>query len=322
MFDDFKKVVLNSYTERKAKNMLSDNLINPTRVKLKNECLDILRKRYDKKDDQTIKAFFDPYNEFSSHEQSIAKFDLDGFQALITFFKRNINIRKEENIKLLAWLIDFEPRPYVYDGDYTIQQKPETILENNESNDENRIDKVSVVSIDELEIINEPNPLPWKKIGLIVAGIIIALTIGIANYNRISNSEYTELAEKINDPESLKSKKTLASHPEKTIEPKALSQNDKQCMYWASDHYQVVACNQKINGAIKIALNQEKIDRLRKITDLDTVGKKDIGRVWYIKIKPDSVEFYTDSGSYPLDSRKILKPMTNYMLNKYILSKR
>lgn len=95
----------------------------------------------------------------------------------------------------------------------------------------------------------------------------------------------------------------------------------KQCMYWQGDHYEVVGCKVKIDHATVIALDEQKLKRLKRITRLDTIGEKDLGKVWYVKIKVDSAEFYTDSGDYPLNTQKRLLPMTPYILNKYILRK-
>lgn len=97
--------------------------------------------------------------------------------------------------------------------------------------------------------------------------------------------------------------------------------DSKQCMYWQGDHYEVVGCKIKIDHASVIALDEQKVNRLKRITRIDTLGEKDLGKVWYVKIRVDSAEFYTDSGAYPLDARKRLLPITPYILNKYILKK-
>ncbi|WP_379085127.1 hypothetical protein [Pedobacter sp. UC225_65] len=58
MFEDYKNAVLNFYQEKKAMGLLSETFENPTQAKLRKECLLILKNRYLKKDDETIKAFF------------------------------------------------------------------------------------------------------------------------------------------------------------------------------------------------------------------------------------------------------------------------
>ena len=94
-----------------------------------------------------------------------------------------------------------------------------------------------------------------------------------------------------------------------------------QCMYWTGDQYQSVGCSVKVDHATVIALDKQKLVGLKRINRLDTITEKDLGKVWYVKIKQDSAEFYTDSGTYPLNTKKRLMPMTPYILNKYILHK-
>lgn len=101
----------------------------------------------------------------------------------------------------------------------------------------------------------------------------------------------------------------------------AFLKNTDQCMYWTGHQYQSVGCDVKVDHATVIALDQHKVDRLKRITRLDTIAEKDLGKVWYVKIKQDSAEFYTDSGNYPLNNKKVLMPMTKYILDKYILHK-
>ncbi len=94
---------------------------------------------------------------------------------------------------------------------------------------------------------------------------------------------------------------------------------NQQCMYWTGNRYQAVGCSVKMDQASIIALDEEKLTNLKRITRLDTIGGKDLGRVWYVKIKQDSAEFYTSAGEYPLNPKKRLLPMTQYILDKYIL---
>ncbi len=290
MFEDFKKAVLNSYTEKKISNQLSDNLLNPTKAQLRKECLLILKNRYLKKDDETIKAFFDPTGKFDNHELSISKFDLEDFKALQKFLLGQPGIRKEENIKLLAWLIDFEPRPYTFGGKYNTPEKKEYVSENEEPINE--------------PILNLPTTtgVPWGKIGVITFLSILLVLLSIKIFSSLK-----DIGDKI----------LVNKQEEKVPRTAPLTSGSKHCMYWADDHYESIACSQKIKGSTIIALDKQKLNQLKRITRPDTLSKKDLAKTWYVKINKDSIEFYTDSGSYPLDSKKRLKPLTIHMLNKY-----
>lgn len=112
MFDNFKKAVLADYEKKKESGDISENLLIPSRSKLRAECFIALDKHYKSEDDEILKQFFDPFNKYDSHKLSIQKFDGDGFKSIIDFFAGNVAVRKEENVKLLAWLINYEHRPY------------------------------------------------------------------------------------------------------------------------------------------------------------------------------------------------------------------
>ncbi|MEJ5993316.1 hypothetical protein WG904_02710 [Pedobacter sp. Du54] len=309
MFDDFKKAVLNSYAEKKVKNILSDNLINPTRVKLKNECLDILRNRHLKKDDQTIKAFFDPHNKFITHQESIDKFDLDGFQALITFFKRNINIRKEENIKLLAWLIDFEPRPYEFNKKYNIPEKKESVSKNEKPIDEPILNLLIASAVS------------WKKIGLTSLLLILAVVLGLTKYSSVDDETGTPSTKDTFQTTNPSPTLSAPNGKNKSNKTNSLSTEKKQCMYWADDHYEPISCDKLLGDTAKVAIDLQKVAHFKKITQPDTLTRNSLGKVWYVKIG-GTIEYYTSDGFHPIHTDRKLKKLTDHMLNKYIPSKR
>ncbi len=98
--------------------------------------------------------------------------------------------------------------------------------------------------------------------------------------------------------------------------------HNRQCMYWAGDRYVPVACKDTSIRADKIALDEHVVATFRRITRPDTLKKKFIRKVWYVKIDDDSLEYYTAPGFYPLDNHKMLKPLTEYIFDKYVLDKR
>ncbi|WAC39361.1 hypothetical protein [Pedobacter sp. SL55] len=95
-----------------------------------------------------------------------------------------------------------------------------------------------------------------------------------------------------------------------------------KCMYWDGSAYQQKDCNQAAEEELKaVRLDDSKLKRFKRITRPDTINYKDIGRVWYMKI--DTVpDFFTDSGMHPVDEEKQLKPITKYIIDKYILKKK
>lgn len=93
----------------------------------------------------------------------------------------------------------------------------------------------------------------------------------------------------------------------------------RQCMYWAGDHYEISSCNIKLGDTVLSAFDEQKA-RLKKITRPDTISYKAIGRVWYVKIDK-GIEYYTAGGFHPVEYKRKLKPITNFMIDKYITRK-
>jgi hypothetical protein len=96
---------------------------------------------------------------------------------------------------------------------------------------------------------------------------------------------------------------------------------EKQCMQWQKDHFEVVHCKNEINSLYKttpIIPMDEKTKNLQKLRVSDTttffVGNKPV--VWYCKVE-GVPEYFNGPGFHPITG-KALKPITKYMINKYV----
>ena len=89
------------------------------------------------------------------------------------------------------------------------------------------------------------------------------------------------------------------------------------CMYWTGYRYETVACNKKMEGIIVIARDNDKLQHFEKITCPDTITLKALGHVWYSKIN-NKPEFFTADGYHPVQIQYHLKPLTKYMIEKYV----
>jgi hypothetical protein len=330
MPENYQDLVFASFKEKQGKGELYPTLLKPTTAKLKKECLRIYDKRYTVQDGDILSMFFDVDKIGTDFRQIISKADPDDFRPLLNHLKEKTGKTDDKNSELLAWLIDFQPRPSTvyYRGFYEPNTGDGHVVEEVDNNtatsctltlDDNEVntqenekltDEVKVEDIihAEIEVIakdenqgtkDEPVTLPQPFVGApvdivepkvkskfrnaIVLSVVIALAGG-GSYAFLDNI-------------------------------------NAQCMYWTGDQYQSVGCSIKVDHATVIALDKEKLVGLKKINRLDTITEKDLGKVWYVKIKQDSAEFYTDSGTYPLNDKKRLMPMTPYILNKYILHK-
>lgn len=326
MFEEFKNAVVNLYTELKEKNQLSENLCKPTRASLKRECLDILKNRYHKKDDETLKAFFDPKNKFASHEESIEKFDPDGFKALLIFFSKKVNIRKEKNIKILAWLINFEPRPYVFGEDYKsenviVQEVTKEDLPKDVLTKPKQDDKETSTTISTIEAKNARRR--WELVALIILFLTLITSV-LYNFEFTDKTNKQEIANEASyEAERKKIPIKFVSNANQSPSQKRVPSTIavKNCMVWQDDHYEAVNCDEETNGSVKFVLNSQQVAHFKKINQPDTLTRNALGKTWYVKIN-GLPEYYTADGFHPIYTEKKLKKLTDYMLKKYILNKR
>ncbi|KQB99944.1 hypothetical protein [Pedobacter sp. Hv1] len=278
MIEEYQEEILVAY--KKLKPNLSHDLQNPTPANLRDEAVKLYEERQDGRE---ILLKFSEGNYKGSENVGIGKLDIDKFRPVNHFLIDKTSNPNRRVVELVAWLINFEPRPF--------DTWKETKVGGSNSGGGIVISPLPpqppqpVPSPSFLEKIiqwleREPNA---KKKKFIVALVPVTL-IALASY-------------------------TFFEHI------------STQCMYWTGNEYQSVGCSVKVDHATVIALDRQKLVGLKKINRLDTITEKDLGRVWYVKIKQDSAEFYTDSGNYPLNNKKVLMPMTKYILDKYILHK-
>lgn len=87
----------------------------------------------------------------------------------------------------------------------------------------------------------------------------------------------------------------------------------KNCMIWVEDHYERIRCSGLEN---EVKLNEEVLLGMKKIIN-PLQCKRDM---WYDKTD-NKVTFFTYHGKHP-ENGKILRPVTEYICEKYILEKR
>lgn len=307
MFDDYKEVVLLDYKKKRKANAISPNLSLPTPAKLKAECLIVYKERKLSKDENILRSFFGSKDNATDYSQRILKFDIDKFRPLINFLKGRTNETEQKNIQLLAWLIDFEPRPYIYGETYEVGIEEELGTESfiNSKHTESRGSVTLQVNQDaspfsgvENQNIDESKIIPQRSRPLIIK---IASWKTRLSQSRVRSAVISFIAV------------VVASSGAYLL----LSTKNQQCMYWTGDHYQAIACDQKIGDTSIIALDSTKIAHLKKITRQDTLTQNSMGKVWYSKID-GKLEFYTSTGFHPVHNERRLRPITPYILDKYI----
>lgn len=285
MFSDYKAQVVNFYKKKRDERCLPLNLINPTSAKLKNECLLVFQARGIKRDIGILRQFFGHKNDENGYLKAIKTIDTDKFKPLANFLKEQTQDTEDKNIELLAWLLDFNPRPF----QFSLDQSNYNLVEIKS------LKKDLEYKSETIKILGDEKRLPakiWdqnKSLKLILTLFIVISFFILFNIYMRSNSFLGVFEDK------------------------------NQCMYWSNNQYVSIHCNEKMPQTQIIALDQSKIKYFKKITRPDTLTIADINRVWYSKINK-VVELYTSPGKHPLHTEKQLKPLSKYMFNKYVIT--
>ena len=273
MLEKYQEEVLTAYKKLKYEDGPFHNLKNPTPANLRDEALMLYEQRSEGSEILRLFCKQGPARE------GIGQLDIDKFRPVSHFLIDKTNRPNSRVVELVAWLIDFEPRPF----DTWEQKLKDGNTKKKSGQGGGGTQTFPPTSFLErlIQWLERGPNSNKKKFTLALIPVILAAVGAYTFFEYIST----------------------------------------QCMYWTGDQYQSVGCSVKVDHATVIALDKQKLVGLKKINRLDTITEKDLGKVWYVKIKQDSAEFYTDSGTYPLDTKKRLMPMTPYILNKYILHK-
>ncbi|WP_293784449.1 hypothetical protein [uncultured Pedobacter sp.] len=287
MPEDYQDIVLAAYKKMRDNGKLHAILPRETTTKLRSACLNVYANRYDPKDADVLAMYFDVDKIGVDFHKKIIASEPDDYRALWKHIKGETETTDERNSNLLAWLIDLEPRPR---SSYYYSSTEKTI-------------KIGGVPIDELfpsptppdKDTTKPDPrqprgqvyVPKFSQPYITIFCIILLFVGTTSF------AVWERRTKIRMPEP-----------------------DEKYMYWDEDHYEPIKDGKQNVGAPIIPLNEKTLRQQQKITLPDTLTSYSIGKVWYKGHGKDH-EFFTDSGAYPKDLQRVLKPLTSNILTKY-----
>lgn len=323
---DYIKLVTEAYKKKRANNELSPLLAQSTPANIRRECANVYQERYQKKDEPALRAFFGPAEQGRKFLAVIQEFNTDKFKPLDSYLKaageKSINDR---NLELLAWLINFQHRPFTFGMEVilsdwerfsieisesgageikTIQEFPNITKEQEEKVAETEQEEKSLAKQPEVEmqvIKKEPDKLylennsggPSKN--KFRNGIIIFLSL-VISFGGI----YIGQQKKSGETE--------------------FGNMNTGCMYWTNDHYEKLPCNEDGKGRLILPMNEEKMKRFKKITNTDTITEKSIGLIYYIKNEGE-IEYFTGGGNHPIYVTRPLKVLSSYMFDKYLRKK-
>jgi hypothetical protein len=322
LFPDYQQLVMRAYERKKVNNTLPHGLMHLTPAKLKDECVKRCTKDVNRRDEKVIRDFCGDLNEARSCHAIMQRCDTDKFRPLVNYLRKRSESTDEKNIELLAWLIDFAGRPW---------EMGKTVSGDEDINEDQALNDASQAAEDQVKasdsLAKPPATGNEKPAGnpIIPENPIIQALIG---GSKGKESAGVKTAETSNQEKSrAKSTKRLAAAVMLSLvlgtggmwwwKDKNQTPHSGYCMYWQEDHYEPIACNQKISNARVIALDTMRLKNLRKITRPDTITYRAIGKVWYSKIN-DKIEYYTSGGEHPVIFSRQLKPITVYIIDKYI----
>jgi hypothetical protein len=283
MPEDYQDIVLAAYKKMRDNGELHVILQKETTTRLRKACLKVYENRYDPKDADILATFFEVDRMGCDFHEILNRSEPDDYRPLWNHITGETGTTEERNSDLLAWLIDFEPRPrssYYLRQDKTIKigGKPISI-------------PLALPTRTPPIPPGPPKPfyIPRFPPYYITITCVLLLFIGTASFFAWENS---------------------------TASVRSPNKGEKS-MYWDGDHYEPVKNGEQQPGVTIIPLNLKTLKQQRKITLPDTLTSYSLGKVWYKGFMKDH-EFFTDSGAYPLDTQRVLKPLSSTILTKYI----
>jgi hypothetical protein len=142
MFEVYRKKVFDTYIEKRNAGELSIKLLRSTPGNLRDECLIALNTRYKKTDENVLITFLEQKSDAEGYSKIIRNFETSKFKPLDNYLKGITSFTDDKNIELLAWLIDFEPRPYKYRDIYS---KVDTDVTGRSTGSEGDISRIAIL---------------------------------------------------------------------------------------------------------------------------------------------------------------------------------
>ncbi|MFD2890872.1 hypothetical protein ACFS5J_02470 [Flavobacterium chuncheonense] len=259
-------------------------LVKPSPAQLRNYCEILYQTGLNAADLKTFKSFF----QIPQGEDDVLKFikniDIDKFRPVKNYLEGSIKIPSLHVVEMTAILIKFKQRPY---SNFKSILTDKEIISNIETVNEEEPEEVTELNVNEISA-RKSN---YKKLGLISLVGVLVLFFGIYGFNRYRDS-YTKV----------------------------------NCMQWTKDHYEIVDCDKTSQHGFviqnSIELYNSDLFKLKKVNvnGKTVFFKNDKAVIYYSKLNDSVIECYNLPGFHPITG-KPLRPITNYMIKKYIKNK-
>lgn len=318
MFSTYKQVILQTYLRKKAAGPLSFRLLEPTPASIKEELIQYLNERFDLRDKQTLELFFGHQENAAAYAKAVKRIEIDKFRPVIKFLKGQTDNPDDKQVHLAALLIDFKERPYEFGKEYSMGEEKDPVTEDKEvpvaepikSNQETGNGE----NIESKEVDTEPEETAGKN------PVKEAEEMGENEDVEVKRSFFSET---INKKKSVFTLLLVLLFGSLGFVVNRLTDGNitgKQCMYWKGDHYEAIECDIKLAADIdKIALDTFLLKNFKKITRIDTITERSIGKIWYLKHQK-TFDFFTAKGVHPIHKRKLSR-LSQYIYDQELRSK-
>ena len=299
---DYTNLVLKAYEEGRETSQLSQLLMHPTAASIKQECINVYTERLERGEmveENTLRAFFGVPPAGKNFGDLIEWCRLGKFKSIQKLIRKQVKIPSSANVELLAWLIDFKPRP-LSRAERILVNVHDTIIAGGQGTGTNQPSVVKDplhIEPDTIQDGDNKNPgdpalknssaSSQNRRLKIVAVVSLAIAILFGGMYVIN---------------------------------KSYGGTNTGCMYWASDHYEKVPCNEDPKGRLIIALDEERMNNFHMITRADTITERSIGMIYYLKTS-GKIEYFTAAGKHPVYVTRTLKVLSVYMFDNYLRKK-
>jgi hypothetical protein len=278
-FEGFVIAVKQQY-EVSKNGIYSGFLLNPSPAQLRNLCLLLLENNLSKSDEEIYRVFFQ-VPEAAALRKAVENFDIEKFKALGNFLRGKSERPNAVSLNLIAILVDYRPRPF---NKYLKNNVHSNVAVVSKQKQDFQGIETFFYGLSDSKGDDAVKSISIKQLSRIGVVAILLLAFGyIINH---------------------------AFFPE------------KECMQWQKDHYEMVDCkvvNQGIATVNEVVPVNEREINLKKIeVNKETLFFKNGNpQVWYSKIK-GKMHYFNANGINP-ETGKPLKPITDYMIKKYVL---
>jgi hypothetical protein len=287
MTPQYAKRVKEKFEEIKSSGKLSRRLLDPTLASIRDECLAVYQKGVTKEDESIVANFFSHEGVLDKLSETIDRVELDDLKALQNFILGETKRPNYRVVEMLAWLIDFERRPYNPTVDYSLATDSNVEGKSHTDIPIGVQTGINVESENGKGSLGHKSSNKWKIVTLASAVSLILAIIAYQLFYKGQKSNQLTLS--------------------------------KGCMYWNGVKYIRTDCDTLGRDVRVLPIPKTGIPDLEKVTRPDTITHYSVGKLYCIKIG-EEYEYYTSDGVYPLDTTKDLKKLSAYIVNNHLLN--